>query len=196
MSFSNTHIYFCHQTGCANKTSELGSTCDACREDWRRCPDCGDMGATVLGSNYCHECYSRRNHPCNAPPAADGWCPECEMVTVVLPNICADCQQKRDNVCICHEENARACPPCTRRIADIVNKSICTCNGGDEPCDHCARYLADKAEYNIWCGVDECDDCDDCEDCGAAVENGRMTCLCWADEEDLARMDRDLALRR
>ena len=35
-----------------------------------------------------------------------------------------------------------------------------------------------------------------CEDCGAAVENGRMTCLCWADEEDLARMDRDLALRR
>ena len=35
-----------------------------------------------------------------------------------------------------------------------------------------------------------------CDDCGAPVENGRMTCLCWADEEDLARMDRDLALRR
>ena len=34
-----------------------------------------------------------------------------------------------------------------------------------------------------------------CE-CGKPVENGRMTCLCWADEEDLARMDRDLALHR
>uniref|UniRef100_A0A6C0BIE7 Uncharacterized protein n=1 Tax=viral metagenome TaxID=1070528 RepID=A0A6C0BIE7_9ZZZZ len=33
-------------------------------------------------------------------------------------------------------------------------------------------------------------------DCGKPVENGRMTCLCWADEEDLARMDRDLALHR
>ena len=190
MSSSNTHIYFCHQIGCAKMTSELGSTCDACREDWRRCPDCGDMGATVLGSNYCHECYSRRNHPCNAPPAADGWCPDCEMVTVVLPNICADCQEKRDDVCICHEENARACAPCGRRIADIVNETICTCDGGDKPCDHCAQYLADKAEYDIWCGVDECDDC------GAPVKDGRLTCLCWADEEDLARMDRDLALRR
>jgi hypothetical protein len=35
-----------------------------------------------------------------------------------------------------------------------------------------------------------------CEDCGAPVKNGRMTCLCWADEEDLKRMDRDLALHR
>ena len=197
MSFSNTHIYFCFQTGCANKTTELGSTCHKCREEWSRCPDCGDMGATVLGSNYCHECYSRRNHPCNAP-AADGWCPECEMFTVVLPNICTDCQKKRDNVCICHEENARACPSCTRRIAEAAEYDVwcgvpepyCTCDGGDEPCDHCAQYLADKAEYDIWCGVDECDDC------GAPVNDGRLTCLCWADEEDLARMDRDLALRR
>ena len=35
-----------------------------------------------------------------------------------------------------------------------------------------------------------------CEDCGAPVENGHMTCLCWADEEDLKRMDRDLVLHR
>jgi len=202
MSFSNTHIYFCFQTNCPNMTSDLGSTCDACREDWRRCPDCGDMGATVLGSNYFHECYSRRNHPCNAPPAADGWCPECEMVTVVLPNICSDCQQKRDERCTCDEDTERSCAPCDRRIArrladqaeyDVwcgVPEPCCTCDGGDEPCDHCAQYLADKAEYAIWCGVDECDDC------GASVKDGHMTCLCWADEEDLARMDRDLALRR
>ena len=123
-----SHIYFCHQTDCSNMTTEHGSTCDTCRQDWRCCPDCGDLGATVLGSNYCHECYSRRNHPCNAPPAADGWCPECDLYTVVLPNICDRCQQKRDDVC--------------------------TCSVG-EPCAHCARYLADEAEYDVWCGVDE-----------------------------------------
>ena len=33
-------------------------------------------------------------------------------------------------------------------------------------------------------------------DCGAPVENGRMTCLCWADEEDHVRMNRDAALQR
>ena len=27
---------------------------------------------------------------------ANGWCPECDMYTVVLPNICSRCQQKRD----------------------------------------------------------------------------------------------------
>jgi hypothetical protein len=88
------------------------------------------MGATVLGSNYCHECYSRRNHPCNAAPAADGWCPECDMYTVVLPNICDRCQQKRDDVCTCDDDIERSCAPCARRIAD-------------------------EAEYDVWCGVPE-----------------------------------------
>ena len=138
-----SHIYFCHQADCSNMTTEHGSTCDTCRQDWRCCPDCGDLGATVLGSNYCHACYSRRNHPCNAPPAANGWCPECDLYTVVLPNICSRCQQKRDDVCTCD---------------------------GNEPCDHCGRYLADEAEYDVWCGVDEmgepqCDGGPSCELC-------------------------------
>ena len=159
-----SHVYFCHQTDCSNMTTELGSTCGTCRQDWRCCPDCGDLGATVLGSNYCHECYSRRNHPCNAPPAADGWCPECDLYTVVLPNICDRCQQKRDDVC--------------------------TCDSG-EPCDHCARYLADEAEYDVWCGVDElgepqCDGGPSCELCAEPRctcnrETGRMCDVC-ADE--------------
>ena len=128
-------------------TTDLGSTCDTCRQDWRCCPDCGDFGATVLGSNYCHECDSRRNHPCNAPPAADGWCPECDLYTVVLPNICDRCQQKRDDVCTCY---------------------------GGEQCAHCARYLADEAEYDVWCGVDE-------PQCECNRETGRMCDPC-ADE--------------
>ena len=159
-----SHVYFCHQTDCSNMTTELGSTCGTCRQDWHCCPDCGDLGATVLGSNYCHACYSRRNHPCNAPPAADGWCPECDLYTVVLPNICDRCQQKRDDVC--------------------------TCDSG-EPCDHCARYLADEAEYDVWCGVDElgepqCDGGPSCELCAEPRctcnrETGRMCDVC-ADE--------------
>jgi len=35
-----------------------------------------------------------------------------------------------------------------------------------------------------------------CEDCGMHTKNGHMTCFCWTDEEDLARMDRDIALHR
>jgi len=35
-----------------------------------------------------------------------------------------------------------------------------------------------------------------CDECGEPSNNGRATCLCWADEEDLARMDRDAALHR
>ena len=140
----SSHTFFCHQPSCSNMTTELGSTCDACRQDWRCCPDCGDFGATVLGSNYCHECDSRRNHPCNATPAADGWCPECDLYTVVLPNICDRCQQKRDDVCTCY---------------------------GGEQCAHCARYLADQAEYDIWCGVPE-------PQCECNRETGLMCDLC------------------
>ena len=139
-------------------TTELGSTCDACRQDWSRCPDCGDMGATVLGSNYCHECYSRRNHPCNAPPAADGWCPECDMYTVVLPNICAKCQEKRDNRCTCDEDTERTCAPCDRRIADAaeydawcgVPEPQCECNGSGRMCDFCAEEYEEPCRG---CGV-------------------------------------------
>jgi len=61
----SSHLYSCHQTDCSNMTTDLGSTCDACREDWHRCPGCGDVGATVLGSKYCHTCMSVRDHPCN-----------------------------------------------------------------------------------------------------------------------------------
>ena len=162
-----SHVFFCHQTDCSNMTTEHGSTCDTCRQDWRCCPDCGDMGATVLGSNYCHECYSRRNHPCNAPPAADGWCPECDLYTVVLPNICDRCQQKRDDVCICHEENARACPPCSRYIA---------------------RYIADQAEYDIWCGVDEpqCDGGPSCDLCAGE----------YAESREILEIDTEVQARR
>ena len=157
---SSSHLYCCFQPDCSNMTTELGSTCDACRQDWRRCPDCGDTGATVLGTNYCHECYSKRNHPCNAPPAADGWCPECDMYTdYCTRHICAKCQEKRDNRCTCDEDTERSCAPCDRRIADAAEYDVwcglpeptCTCDRETgRMCDLCAEEYAEPCRG---CGV-------------------------------------------
>ena len=52
----------------------------------------------------------------------------------------------------------------------------------------------DSNDAYIWVTMNRIEQA--CDDCRAPVENGRMTCLCWADEEDLKRMDRDLALHR
>ena len=192
MSISNTHLFFCITTDCGN-TAAAGTMCNECAAWSVACLGCGDMGVTVHGTPFCHTCMSVGQHPCViqylAKKAEETIC----ICHEENARACPPCSRRiadivKEDICICHEENARACPPCSRRIAKIVKEAICTCDGGDEPCDHYARYLADKAEYAIWCGVDECDDC------GAPVKDGRMTCLCWADEEDLARMDRDLAL--
>ena len=155
----SSHIYFCHQASCSNTTTEHGSTCDTCRQDWSCCPDCGDTGATVLGSNYCHECFSKRNHPCNAPPAADGWCPKCDMYTVVLPNICDRCAHP----CI-------TCG-CTAEFRDgerVCGCDTCKVNGciyGDD------EYLRDLAE-RFYLG-----------NCYAETEEGYMAACRWYDGE-------------
>ena len=145
-----SHLFFCITSDCGN-TAVAGATCAECTTWSKACPGCGDTGATVLGSDYCHTCMSARNHPCVTQPA-DGWCPECDMYTVVLPNICSRCQQKRDDVC--------------------------TCSGGGEPCDHCARYLADEAEYDVWCGVDEQGEpqCDGGPMCDLCAEEYKEPC--------------------
>ena len=133
MSISNTHLFFCITSDCGN-TAVAGTMCNECAAWSVACLGCGDMGVTVHGTPFCHICMSVGQHPCVIQYLAE---------------------KAEEAICICHEENARACPPCSRRIADIVKEDICTCNGGDEPCDHCARYLADEAEYDVWCGVDE-----------------------------------------
>ena len=155
----SSHSYFCSEMDCSNTTTCYGATCyDCCeskftREYPDRCPGCGDTGATVLGSDYCHACVSVRDHPCNTAFVADGWCPECDMYTVVLPNICSRCQQKRDDVCTCD---------------------------GNEPCDHCTRYLADEAEYDAWCGVPE-------PQCTCNRETGRMCDHCAEEYKEPCR---------
>ena len=60
MASFNTHIFFCTEPTCNRETSMANSKCAMCA-----CPGCGDMGATVVGSDYCHTCLSVRDHPCN-----------------------------------------------------------------------------------------------------------------------------------
>jgi len=151
MSVSNTHLFFCITSDCGN-TAVAGTMCAECMGS-EACPDCGDTGATVLGSNYCHECDSKRNHPCNT----------------------AFIEYE-------HEHTGR----CGSRICD----DVCTCDDG-ETCDHCARYWADKAEEEIWCGVPEpqceCDDsgrmCDFCaEEYAEPCRGCGVPCQLWVDE--------------
>ena len=144
MSVSNTHLFFCITSDCGN-TAVAGTMCTECMGSVG-CPDCGDTGATVLGSNYCHECDSKRNHPCN------GWCPECDMYMVILPNICERCQQK------CRCDGAGHCDGCVRRLADEVEYDIwcgvpepqCECDGSGWMCDFCAEEYAEPCRG---CGV-------------------------------------------
>jgi hypothetical protein len=120
------NTYFCINDKCGRAVPTYNTKCAACA-----CPGCGETGATVLGSDYCHTCMSVRDHPCNTAFVADGWCPDCNLVAVVLPNRCHECQYKHDDVCTCD---------------------------GDEQCAHCARYWTDKNEEAIWCnwGASDC----------------------------------------
>ena len=52
------------------------------------------------------------------------------------------------------------------------------------------KVVKDMAVLNVTVSKDG-----PCDNCGEHTKNGRMTCLCWADEEDMVRMDRDAALR-
>ncbi len=58
-------------------------------DDWEPCLDCGRPDE-VLGYQFCHECWACRRQG-DAFDAADGWCPGCDLVTVILPNLCSDC---------------------------------------------------------------------------------------------------------
>lgn len=156
---ASSHTFFCHQPACSNMTTELGSTCDACRQDWRRCPDCGDMGATVLGSDYCHECYSRRNHPCNTafidyPHEHTGRC-ECDRE--------AD-DAEWDIWCGVDDELPQAV-----RVSDELKAELlanlpdkwsftpaprCTCDGSGRMCQTCDEESSDPCRgcgsHSLW----------------------------------------------
>ena len=142
-------IFFCCVFECAKTVKMSGTACEDHRMDeclgcggemyvgangycapcWTEqfgsdgCPACGVVGATVLGSDYCHKCYPKSNEP-----AADGWCPNCEKFTVVLPNCCRECQQKRDDA----TEYSVWCEP------------NCKCDGSGRMCDFCAEEYKEQ----------------------------------------------------
>lgn len=84
----SSHIFFCNETDCGNATTYYGATCyDCCRD---RCPGCGDMGATVLGSDYCHACMSGCNHPCNTAFVSDEPQCTCNRETGLMCDFCSE----------------------------------------------------------------------------------------------------------
>ena len=72
------------------------------------------------------------------------------------------------------------CYECDPEDEPASPQSVCECAnfspGYEQPCDHCQRYLADQAEYDIWCGVPE-------PQCSCNRETGLMCYLC-AEEYD------------
>jgi len=89
------HTFFCTEPNCSRETALSQSKCPMCA-----CPGCGDIGATIVGSDYCHTCLSVRDHPCNQAFIED----TCDGCTV----------QYR---CTC-DDSGRMCPSCDEESSD------------------------------------------------------------------------------
>jgi hypothetical protein len=117
--------------------------------------DCSNM-TTYYGAT-CYDCCEAKWTREPVQMCEPAHCPGCdrEMWAVLLgtSGYCGPCWQQRYGLLACEGE------------------SYCTCNGSEEPCDHCAQYLADKAEEEIWCGTDE-------PQCTCNRETGLMCDLC------------------
>jgi hypothetical protein len=61
-------------------------------DDYEPCLDCGEP-EEVLGYQYCHACWACHRAEDAQVDVADGWCPGCDLVTVILPNLCSKCKQ-------------------------------------------------------------------------------------------------------
>jgi hypothetical protein len=138
------------------------------------CPACGVVGATVLGSDYCHKC-----HPKSDKPAADGWCPNCEAVTVVLPNCCRECQQRIDDAaeyavwcepwepnCTCATDLGTPCSRCTSldRLDQFPWPQKCECDNSGRMCDSCSEEYKEQCRgcgsyEHLWTDNTYCREC-------------------------------------
>ena len=105
------------------------------------CPGCGDRGATVLGSDYCHTCLSVRDHPCNRAFIEDTSCLGC-------------------GIQVANGEDT--CEGCAVQYSDPA--SACTCSGGGRMCDHCTEEYKEPCrgcgEYShLWVDNRYCREC-------------------------------------
>jgi hypothetical protein len=131
-------------------------------ERFDACPDCGDKGATVLGSKYCHECYSNRNHPCNAPPAADGWC-TCDG----SGRMCDFCAEE-------YEEPCRGCGVPSQLWTDDTYCRKCFVERYGDEFPPKAPAIMNPENVCEECGIESLTDCD----CKLEEREPRGCCGC------------------
>ena len=165
MSVSNTHLFFCITSDCGN-TAVAGTMCAECMESVG-CPDCGDTGATSLGSGFCHACMSVRNHPCNTAfvdyeHEHTGRCWEfhdedehrrrCGILRVVDPDWSIWCGV--EGPCrgcgILLADGDDVCEGCRIQYSFDEDARRCTCDGTGRMCDLCAEEYAEPCRG---CGV-------------------------------------------
>jgi len=170
---SSNHIFFCTEPTCNREVPLSNSKCPACA-----CPGCGDVGATSVGSDYCHTCMSVRNHPCNRAfityehehTGRCGWAYDGSR-------ICNDEAAKAEYAIWCEpsephitqerrEHNPLRCERCTVAMPHSKNKRFCgtRCQNAYLIAHNCNVWDADMEEY----ACPECRDCfpPDCIDCG------------------------------
>jgi len=140
---------------------------------------------SVAGPRTCHGCHKEYLLK--------------EADTGYMGNLCYECDpedEPADGESVCDCNWLEACEKCRPYDEDADDRSVCKCadwrDEAEQRCDHCQRYLNDKAEYEIWCGVPEpsCS-CDGsgrmCDFCAEEYEEPCRSCgvpsQLWTDEK-------------
>lgn len=189
------HLFFCCETECDGEAHVYGGRCDGCFEaeleylrelhNPTRCDNCHerincsiDSDALYSASHvFCHRsCYEAwlAKHKCSGEFDFHRGCYVCD------DNDDPRCPSYRQYYCE-GRRNSVVSPRAQKCCADCGVPRTET-----EPVLECDWYCHPCWQTRLRA----------CDECGKLGRDGRATCLCWADEEDLARMDRDAALHR
>jgi hypothetical protein len=146
-----SHTYFCINDNCGRETPLYQTKCGACA-----CPGCGETGATVLGSDYCHTCLSVRDHPCNK--AFVEYDDEDEFDIWCRPDAaCRGCG-------IRIADGEEVCDGCRIQYSYDENVSRCTCDDSGRMCEYCSEEYKEPCrgcgEYaHLWIDDRYCRGC-------------------------------------
>ena len=137
-----SHLFFCSNASCSATVDIMNSICMNC---WRAsttfpaplaaCPDCGDTGASSVGTDRCAACQTHHDHPCNRAVMLD--------------------DHEHPGNCAWNDDGTRTCDD------DEVEWSIwcvaaprCTCDGSGRMCPHCCEEDSDPCygcgSHSLW----------------------------------------------
>lgn len=180
-------------------TAVMAAAVEHIRPDPHECEVCKETKAPWYGMAgwLCDECFKHtQRHNSRCDETRENCC--CSQVLLYVAQFqderqrhCGGCRElyylKKEDIGyegdFCYE-----CDP------DEERESVCECDGSGQPCDHCQRYLDDKAEYEVWCGVDESPRCTCnretglmCDMCSGEYKEPCRTCgvnsHLWTDEK-------------